>query len=412
MQLAFCTSNVLRSYQHTNILWCSFAKIMRKLTSISQRARRNSRRERYNSSRSIQGIGATDGCHNEEQQLTICPATQSPGYECTRRVSYQPMDDSISTARARNVSKRKERSEDSEHNESRQDGTRARKGESANDSLPSKESGSRYNLRRRGETHFSNLNLSTSISNISNSNLPNSNSNIPNSNSNIPNSNFNLSNSNIPISNFNLSNSNIPNSNSNLLNSNISNSNLNLSNSNYSSLNSNISNSCVSTIFDGSSTVISATNCTSLEAISRLSLDEVPNPIHSIIVEHSLGKMESTCVHCGANYFKGEVSKDGTFKKCCNNGRYINIPRHEGVPDILYNLITGNPPKSHNFLQHFRKYNNALSLASTSYNEPKFDCKGEMRHNFSPMQSTEIKYRGYGGFYVMDAGKAMEIIIL
>ncbi len=95
----------------------------------------------------------------------------------------------------------------------------------------------------------------------------------------------------------------------------------------------------------------------------------------SEIFEHSAGTMESFCAYCGANYFKGEMEK-GTYKKCCNDGQYINLNKHLGTPDVLRNLLQGTHPKSNQFFKHIRRYNNSLALASTSFNQVKFDGSG------------------------------------
>ena len=129
----------------------------------------------------------------------------------------------------------------------------------------------------------------------------------------------------------------------------------------------------------------------------------------SDISEHSAGTMESFCAYCGANYFKGEMEKV-TYKKCCNDGQYINLNKHLGTPDVLRKLLQGIHPKSNQFFKHIRRYNNSLALASTSFNQVKFDgsgppcliVNGEMKHFLSPMNATLQRHNGYGELYVMD----------
>ena len=153
----------------------------------NRRSRRLERQTRYESSK--QSSSSNHVPTREEAVVTENPMGTG---DSSRNVLPEPSLVGIASLPAEAISRETDLCEVLPVGESSSEGTRARKRGSTSESHPPEESGSRYNLRRRGVTHFSN-----SILNLSNSNLSNSNSTL--SNSNISNSNLTLSYSNLTL---------------------------------------------------------------------------------------------------------------------------------------------------------------------------------------------------------------------
>ena len=71
---------------------------------------------------------------------------------------------------------------------------------------------------------------------------------------------------------------------------------------------------------------------------------------------YNIGTMSSKCRFCNAYRFVGE-----TDSICCSAGKVSIQHDHDQNPLTIKRLLTGNHPRSKQFLQHIRQYNSAFS---------------------------------------------------
>ena len=147
--------------------------------------------------------------------------------------------------------------------------------------------------------------------------------------------------------------------------------------------------------------------------------------------KYDVGSMTAVCILCNRLNFELERTKK-SFKLCCHHGKLSGvIPDLVGlVPETLKNLLTSKifPDKvCENFKNNIRKYNNALSHASTGCDVKSFNKKnqettdsnlrphdimvvqGEFMHNSSTLHSNRADgLRQYGAVYTLDSEEATE----
>ncbi|XP_058796825.1 uncharacterized protein LOC131667435 [Phymastichus coffea] len=86
--------------------------------------------------------------------------------------------------------------------------------------------------------------------------------------------------------------------------------------------------------------------------------------------------MDILCIHCKAVHFVSEkvANKGFSFNDCCSHGA-VALESILDFPPELYRLFNGNHPKSNNFFENIRYYNNSLSFASFNANLVNFQSR-------------------------------------
>lgn len=94
------------------------------------------------------------------------------------------------------------------------------------------------------------------------------------------------------------------------------------------------------------------------------------------VVEHYIREMNVYCEHCGAKHFKPETiaNKKNSINDCCSHGS-VKLDLLPQPPYELYELFTGNHPKSNHFYNRIRGYNNTFSFASFNANISDFSAQ-------------------------------------
>ena len=137
------------------------------------------------------------------------------------------------------------------------------------------------------------------------------------------------------------------------------------------------------------------------------------------VKKHHAGKMDIICESCGAVHFKGEKSSDKKFSLCCNKGKVI-LPSPKKCPEPLHSLLTNCHPKSSDFINNARRYNNALAFASMGAQikihqgrgPSVFTINGQLYHNTSAVEfydehmSTPPPTPKYAQLYFLDSATA------
>ncbi|XP_034936337.1 uncharacterized protein [Chelonus insularis] len=87
------------------------------------------------------------------------------------------------------------------------------------------------------------------------------------------------------------------------------------------------------------------------------------------IEENYIGKMDIICIHYNAKHFPDErvTNKKNSFNDCCHHGK-VKLEPLPTTPTLLQSLFEGNHPKSTNFFQCIRQFNNSHSFASFNAN--------------------------------------------
>lgn len=75
-----------------------------------------------------------------------------------------------------------------------------------------------------------------------------------------------------------------------------------------------------------------------------------------------LNKMNQTCIHCGAFYFKTEETNNG-YNLCCSYGKTY-VEEDTDYSKFLLKTLTDESRKSTNFRTNIREYNNELAFGS------------------------------------------------
>lgn len=86
------------------------------------------------------------------------------------------------------------------------------------------------------------------------------------------------------------------------------------------------------------------------------------------ISRHELGRMNQTCVHCGARFWMEEKIRNSSlaspaFSTCCAHGK-VRLPRLIEPPPYLLNLYTSSDSDAVSFRKKIRCYNNVLAFTS------------------------------------------------
>lgn len=95
----------------------------------------------------------------------------------------------------------------------------------------------------------------------------------------------------------------------------------------------------------------------------------------------SIGKMSIVCKYCSALKWKNE-----TKSMCCLNGR-IKLEDIQPPPEPMKSLLTGDHPKSKQFMRNIRRYNSCFQMTSFMSTQifepgymPTFKIQGQVYH--------------------------------
>ncbi len=112
-----------------------------------------------------------------------------------------------------------------------------------------------------------------------------------------------------------------------------------------------------------------------------------------------LGHMDVICPNCQALHWKKEAInpkvQQSRFMICCKHGD-MDIPLLKPLPEPLRRLLHSADSDAHNFRQHIRQYNAALTFTSLGYKPDEhvqvrsgvscFQIHGELYHLHGPLQ--------------------------
>jgi hypothetical protein len=140
----------------------------------------------------------------------------------------------------------------------------------------------------------------------------------------------------------------------------------------------------------------------------------------SIVTEHYIGEMNISCDHCEAKHFISEkvANKGNSFNDCCNHGS-IKLNPLPQPPYELYELFTGNHPKSQHFYNRIRVYNNTFSFASFDANLSNFitqrrgpycfKIQGQIYYQINnALYPAPNETPSYGQLFIVDNNEATE----
>ncbi|XP_057451974.1 uncharacterized protein LOC130743762 [Lotus japonicus] len=136
-----------------------------------------------------------------------------------------------------------------------------------------------------------------------------------------------------------------------------------------------------------------------------------------------LGNMDMVCKHCGATLWlleRAEKSKsrvDPYFSICCARGK-ISIPYLKDAPELLFNLLTNNDPRSRNFLDNIRAYNSMFAFTSIGgkvvsnindgHGPPQFIISGQNYHRIGSLLPKEGDAPKFAQLYIYDTKNEVE----
>jgi len=133
------------------------------------------------------------------------------------------------------------------------------------------------------------------------------------------------------------------------------------------------------------------------------------------IICHELGRMNQTCVHCGAKFWMEEKNQNSslaspTFLTCCALGK-VRLPRLIELPPYLVNLYTSSESDAISFRKNIRRYNNVLACTSLGANIDvipgqgisDFRIHGQVYHLISSLLPEEGLQPAFAQLYIYDS---------
>ncbi|KAB0792783.1 hypothetical protein PPYR_00660 [Photinus pyralis] len=150
------------------------------------------------------------------------------------------------------------------------------------------------------------------------------------------------------------------------------------------------------------------------------SLLAIDNELGNEILEHYIGAMSVTCMHCSAKHFPSErvANKGNSFNECCNHGEVLLQPLPV-FPTILQSLFNGSHLKSKNFFEHIRSYNSSFAFASFNANLVHFNStrkgpfcfkiQGQIYYQINTaLYPSSNEAPSYGQLFIVDSDEAVE----
>ena len=121
------------------------------------------------------------------------------------------------------------------------------------------------------------------------------------------------------------------------------------------------------------------------------------------VKELDFGPMDQVCEFCGAKFWNAERNSDGTYSKCCNNGK-IKLPPVRPPPPYVKELLLGISPSAKIFKNKARAFNTKSSFASVTMKQslfpstrgvPAMRISGSVYHNIGaihPEANVQAKF--------------------
>ena len=130
--------------------------------------------------------------------------------------------------------------------------------------------------------------------------------------------------------------------------------------------------------------------------------------------------MNYICQHCNAKHFQHEFinNKKDSYNTCCSHGK-VNLEPLPPLFNVLQQLFSGHHPKSKEFLNKIRIYNNSFSFASLNANLENLNAqrKGpfcykiqrQIYHKINTaLYPTLNEQASYGQLFILDSENATE----
>ena len=138
---------------------------------------------------------------------------------------------------------------------------------------------------------------------------------------------------------------------------------------------------------------------------------------------HYLGKMDVPCSECNALHWIDEKlvkssKRNPLFGMCCTSGK-IKLPKLEGPPQEIRNLLSGQDEIAKKFRVHIRNYNNTLAMTSLGCNVDEsvnrngagpyvFKVHGKLIHKAGSLSPNDGQTPVYAQLYIYDGGEALD----
>ncbi|GES88499.1 uncharacterized protein LOC112012066 [Rhizophagus clarus] len=133
------------------------------------------------------------------------------------------------------------------------------------------------------------------------------------------------------------------------------------------------------------------------------------------ITRHELGRMDQTCVHCGAKFWLEEKDHNSshaspTFSFCCAHGKVL-LPHLHEPPPYLLNLYTSSECDAISFHKNIRRYNNVLACTSfgasidtiPGQGISNFRIHGQVYHLIGSLLPEEGQQPAFAQLYIYDS---------
>ena len=112
------------------------------------------------------------------------------------------------------------------------------------------------------------------------------------------------------------------------------------------------------------------------------------------VKELDFGPMDQVCEFCGATFWNAERNSDGTYSKCCNNGK-IKLPPVRPPPPYVKELLLGISPSAKIFKNKARAFNTKSSFASVTMKQSLFPST----RGVPPMRISGSVYHNIGAIH-------------
>ena len=138
----------------------------------------------------------------------------------------------------------------------------------------------------------------------------------------------------------------------------------------------------------------------SSNGITKVNIDDFQE---KDVKELDFGPMDQVCEFCGAKFWNAERNSDGTYSKCCNNGK-IKLPPVRPPPPYVKELLLGISPSAKIFKNKARAFNTKSSFASVTMKQslfpstrgvPAMRISGSVYHNIGaihPEANVQAKF--------------------